>query len=144
MWLCDPLACSPLGCPWNYLGKNTAVGSYSILSPGVFPDPGIEPRSPELQADSLPSEQPGKPQLWLANTTEELKEAVERINHKQGIFFFFPQSLLDSLNLTTTGSNLNLSSFDVKTFSFQLSKMKMDLHFKGNIPSTSKGSYGMY
>ena len=31
-------------------------------SPGDLPDPGIEPRSPALQADALPSELPGKPQ----------------------------------------------------------------------------------
>ena len=30
-------------------------------SPGNLPDPGIEPRSPALQADALPSEPPGKP-----------------------------------------------------------------------------------
>ena len=30
-------------------------------SPGSLPDPGIEPRSPTLWADSLPSEPPGKP-----------------------------------------------------------------------------------
>ena len=30
-------------------------------SPGDLPDPGIKPRSPELQADALPSEPPGKP-----------------------------------------------------------------------------------
>ena len=29
-------------------------------SPGDFPDPGIEPWSPALQADSLPFEPPGK------------------------------------------------------------------------------------
>ena len=29
-------------------------------SPGDFPNPGIEPRSPTLQADSLLSEPPGK------------------------------------------------------------------------------------
>ena len=29
-------------------------------SPGDVPDPGIEPRSPTLQADALPSEPPGK------------------------------------------------------------------------------------
>ena len=29
-------------------------------SPGDLPDPGIEPRSPALQADTLPSEPPGK------------------------------------------------------------------------------------
>ena len=30
-------------------------------SPGDLPDPGIEPRSPALQADALTSELPGKP-----------------------------------------------------------------------------------
>ena len=32
-----------------------------VPSPGDLPDPGIEPRSPALQADALPSEPPGKP-----------------------------------------------------------------------------------
>ena len=30
-------------------------------SPGDLPDPGIEPRSPALQAASVPPEPPGKP-----------------------------------------------------------------------------------
>ena len=30
-------------------------------SPGDLPNPGIEPRSPEFQAETLPSEPPGKP-----------------------------------------------------------------------------------
>ena len=34
-------------------------------SPGDLPDPGIKPRSPALQADTLPSEPPGKPVLFL-------------------------------------------------------------------------------
>ena len=29
--------------------------------PGYFPNPGIKPGSPALQADALPSEPPGKP-----------------------------------------------------------------------------------
>ena len=34
-------------------------------TPGDLPDPGIEPRSPALQADSLPSELQGSPMnLW--------------------------------------------------------------------------------
>ena len=33
-------------------------------SSGDLPDPGIEPGSPALQADSLPSEPPGKPWGW--------------------------------------------------------------------------------
>ena len=44
-------------------------------SPGDLPDPGIEPRSPALQADALTSEPPGKPRMlscfsrvWLSVT----------------------------------------------------------------------------
>ena len=33
-------------------------------SPGDLPNPGIEPRSLALQADTLPSEPPGKPFRW--------------------------------------------------------------------------------
>ena len=36
-------------------------------SPGNLPDPGIEPRSPVLQADALPSEPPGKPFECILN-----------------------------------------------------------------------------
>ena len=32
-------------------------------SPGDLPNPGIEPQSPALQVDSLPSEPPGKPNI---------------------------------------------------------------------------------
>ena len=39
--------------------KNTGVGSLSLLQ-GIFPDSGIEPGSPALQADSLPAGLPGK------------------------------------------------------------------------------------
>ena len=35
----------------------------------MVPDPGIEPGSPALQADSLPSEPPGKP---VVTATKEL------------------------------------------------------------------------
>ena len=41
-------------------------------SPGDLPDPGIEPRSPTLQADALPSEPPGKPHgAWAGPNTLE-------------------------------------------------------------------------
>ena len=35
-------------------------------SPGNLPDPGIEPMSPALQADTLPSEPPGKPKYMVS------------------------------------------------------------------------------
>ena len=45
--------------PWNFPGQNTGVGSLSLLQ-GIFPAQ-VEPRSPALQADSLPAEPQGKP-----------------------------------------------------------------------------------
>ena len=36
-------------------------------SPGDLPDPGTEPRSPALQADSLLTELKGKPHIWTMN-----------------------------------------------------------------------------
>ena len=44
--------------------------------PGNLPDPGIEPASPsspELQADSLPAEQSGKPHATWAQAQSSLK-----------------------------------------------------------------------
>ena len=41
-----------------------------------FPDPGIEPGSPALQADSLPSELSGKP---YSNDTIHFK--IHKIHH---------------------------------------------------------------
>ena len=46
--------------PWNSPGRKTGVGSLSLLQ-GNLPNPGIEPRSPALWADSLPAEPPGTP-----------------------------------------------------------------------------------
>ena len=40
-----------------------------LPSPGDVPDPGMEPRPPTLQADSLPFEPPGKP--LLRNSTSK-------------------------------------------------------------------------
>ena len=37
----------------DFPGKNTEVGCH-FLSPGDLPDPGIKPKSPAWQADSLP------------------------------------------------------------------------------------------
>ena len=42
--------------------RQDGVGK-SFPSPGDHPDPGIEPMSSALQADSLPSEPPAKPTL---------------------------------------------------------------------------------
>ena len=47
------IACQP---PLSLVfSKQEYWSGLPFLSPGDLPDPGIEPRSPELQADSLPT-----------------------------------------------------------------------------------------
>ena len=47
-------------CPWGF-SRQEHWGGLPCSPPGDLPNPGIEPRSPALQADFLPSEPPGKP-----------------------------------------------------------------------------------
>ena len=70
--LCDPMDCSPPGfsVPGIFQARILeSLLSLGLSSPGDLPDPGIEPRSPALQADSLPPELPGKP-LDIIHTQE--------------------------------------------------------------------------
>ena len=54
--LCDPMDCSLPGfCVHGILQARILEWVSSPFS-GDFPNPGVEPRSPALQADSLPSE----------------------------------------------------------------------------------------
>ena len=46
----------------------------SSLLQGNLPNPGIEPRSPELQADSLPAEPQGKPKNTGVGTLSLLQQ----------------------------------------------------------------------
>ena len=64
---CLTLQFHGLYCPWNSPGQNTGVSS-QFPSPGDLPNPGTKPRSPAVQADSLPAEPPGKPSHRLRNT----------------------------------------------------------------------------
>ena len=60
--LCDPVDCSlqaPLSMEFS---RQEYWSELPFPSPGDLPNPGIEPQSLTLQADSLPSEPPGKSQ----------------------------------------------------------------------------------
>ena len=68
-------------------------------SPGDLPGPGIEPGPAALEADSLPSEPPGKPQVcWFYSTkyfvhiplfTKTMKESKPSISHHSLSLFTF-------------------------------------------------------
>ena len=59
--LCDPMDCSLPGSSVRGIPQAGILEWVSMPSPGDLPNPGIKPRSPALQADSLSSEPPGKP-----------------------------------------------------------------------------------
>ena len=66
--LCDPvdytvhgILCDPVDYTVHGFSRPELWSGWPFPSPGNLPDPGIEPRSPALQADSLPAEPPGKP-----------------------------------------------------------------------------------
>ena len=52
--LCDPMDCGPPGSSVHGMLQARIWSELPFPSPKDLPDPGIEPRSPALQADSLP------------------------------------------------------------------------------------------
>ena len=81
---------------WNSPGQNTGVGSLSLLH-GDLPNPGIEPRSLTLQADSLPAEPQGKPKntgvvgLSLLQRIFPTQESNGGLLHCRGILYQLSQ-----------------------------------------------------
>ena len=59
--LCDPWTVAYQAPPSMGFSRQAYWSGLPFPSPGDLPDPGIELGSPELQADSLPTELPGKP-----------------------------------------------------------------------------------
>ena len=57
---CDPMDCSPPGSSVHGFSRQEYWSGLPFPSPGDLPKPGIKHNSPTLQADSLPTEPPGK------------------------------------------------------------------------------------
>ena len=57
--LCDLMDYTPPGSSVHVILQATYWNGLPFPSPEDLPNPGIEPRSPALQADPLPSDPPG-------------------------------------------------------------------------------------
>ena len=64
-------------------GKNTGVGCHAFLQ-GIL-NPGIEPRSPTFQVDSLPSEPPQKPRNTEVGSLSLLQGIFPTQERNQGL-----------------------------------------------------------
>ena len=58
--ICNSMGYNPLGSSVHGILQARILGGLPCLSPGDLPNPGIKPRTPALQVDSLPPETPGK------------------------------------------------------------------------------------
>ena len=63
----------------GHRGQNTVVGNH-FPSPGDLPNPGIEPSSPTLQADSLPAEPLGEPKTTGVGSLYLLQKILLRVS----------------------------------------------------------------
>ena len=87
----DPLDCSPPGSSVHGIIQARILEWVAFPSPGDLPNPGTEPRSPALQADSLPSEPPGKPSTNKIN--QKILGLEENTNQKFSPALLLPTTL---------------------------------------------------
>ena len=96
--LCDPMDCGPPGSS-VYGDSPECWSGLPCPPPGDFLNPGIEPRSPALQADSLPSEPPVKPM----NTGVGSLSLLQGFDSDLGIELGSPALQTDSLPAELSG-----------------------------------------
>ena len=68
-----------------------------FLSPGDLPDPGIKPKSPALQADSLPTEPPGNSRTYTHTHT-----------HTHTYIHISPSRYVDIYTFVSSSSHLRI------------------------------------
>ena len=78
----QPMDCSPQATLSMGFSRQEYWSGLPFPSPGDLPEPGIEPRSPTLQADSLPSEPPGIPCTNLSTLVYIVVEISQRNSYK--------------------------------------------------------------
>ena len=77
--LCYPMDCCLLGSSTHGIFQARILEWVSISFSSGLPNSGIKPWSPTLQADSLPSEPPGKPTIvWPQVNSRELLELTPK------------------------------------------------------------------
>ena len=78
--------------PWTIqsmeFSRSEHSSGWSVLSPGDLPIPRIEPRSPALQADSLPAEPKRKPKNTAVSTLSLLQQIFQTQESNQGLLHY--------------------------------------------------------
>ena len=72
--LCNCMDCSPSGSSVHGILQTRILEWVAIPFSRDLPEPGVKPRSPALQSDSLPSEPPGEP--WVTEQDNISEKSV--------------------------------------------------------------------
>ena len=85
---CDPMDCSLPGSSVHGFPRQEYCHELPFPSSGDLPNPGIKPRSPVLQADSLPTEPPGKPifEIVSSKSCPNLVSSCQQLVNAQKLF----------------------------------------------------------
>ena len=80
-----PTLCDPMDYTIHGILQARILKWVTIPSPGDLPNPGIKPRTPALQADSLPAEPQGKPKNTIVGSLSLLQQIFPTQELNQGI-----------------------------------------------------------
>ena len=108
-----PTLCDPMDYTIHGILQARILKWVTIPSPGDLPNPGIKPRSPALQADSLPAEPQGKPKNTGVGILSLLQQIFPTQELNWGLPHFrqilYQQSYQGSPHIS--GENCNLKRY---------------------------------
>ena len=99
--------CSPPGSFVHGIFQARILSGLFFPPLGDLPDPGIHPGSPSLQADSLPSQPPGKPPQCFSSSYFHILRAIQKR--------FLVISIRFTMRLTHTSLNVLLFATERKS-----------------------------
>ena len=85
-----PTLCDPVDYTVHGILQARILQWVAVPSPGYLPNPGIEPRSPTLRANSLPAEPQGKPPPCLFEVFSITRS--HKVPSSPGCYFVDPKS----------------------------------------------------
>ena len=102
-----PTLCNPMDYLVHGISRPEYWSGQPVSSPGGLPNPGMEPRSPALQADSLPAEPQGSPhctseasKMLHIDYTSIKRNKIKLKNEKKTLLVPFPFSMVWALSVS--------------------------------------------
>ena len=116
-WKSCPTLCNPMDHAVHGILQARILEWVAFSSPGDLPNPGIKPRSPTLQIDSLPAEPQGKPKNTGMGSLSLLQQILLIQESNQGLLiagrFFTNWALREAPLLVCVTPNMKCTTADL-------------------------------